>query len=226
MLPFYMVSGLLRVVFRAAVCSLIVGLIASSVRADELFTPPWRFTPMSTYQTWSFPNAASRAPDLMFNNARGPEGFETPRFDAGGGWEAAILQRNNVRVLGDGDTIAFFIPNFEDAALSKEIWFQFTWLDTMSPKITLGTSRAGIRQELLETRDSSLVDRWNHTLIRWSLAECPELEEIRLTAQGGILFLDQASVDTLCTPEPSMMALSAMSIAGLLWYRRTFQQCT
>jgi hypothetical protein len=214
--PLHMVGALLNVRYGVALCGLIIGLIPRPVSADEIFVPPWRFSPMSTYQTWTFPNAMQRAPDRMFNNARGPTGFETPKFEAGGGWEATALGRDGVWALGDGDSISFFIPNFEDLA-SKEIWFQFTWHDTL-PKVSLGTSRAGINQTLLGRNDIRLVDGWGYTLIGWSLDECPELEEIRITAQN-ILFIDQVSVDTLCTPEPSMVAQFAVGIAGLLWLR-------
>jgi hypothetical protein len=97
--PLHMVGALLNVRYGAALCGLIIGLIPRLVSADEIFVPPWRFSPMSTYQTWTFPNATQRAPDRMFNNARGPTGFETPKFEAGGGWEATALGRDGVWAL-------------------------------------------------------------------------------------------------------------------------------
>jgi len=158
----------------------------------------------------------------MFNNAQGPKNFETPRFEAGGAWEETAFGRNGLWALGDGATISFFIPNFEEL-VRKEILFQFTWIDT-APKVSLITSRAGIKQTLVQKIDIPLVDDWNFTAILWRLEECPELEQIQITA-GSILFIDQVSVDTLCMPEPSMFALIAIGIAGLVWLRlRTFKE--
>jgi hypothetical protein len=192
----------MRVKLLVLVCVAVAGVVAAV--ADDLYPPPWRGQPGSTWAEWEFstPNP-NPAPDFGFN----PYGTPTTQVYPGVGqqWWSELNGRFGVWPLsGEG---WFTIPNRPEPLPYKDIYIQLTWepqapgnrplIEVTAPQSVPGTLVSEI----------PLNGLWKHSIYTIRLYPNPAWETILVT--GGI-DMDQLVIDTICIPEPATVGLLAL----------------
>lgn len=204
---------------KLVVVSLALALLGSTVvYADDLFPPPWRGHPRSTFALWEFnypgdPTAPGYYPfpDQWYN----PFGPPTVNVYPGPGMEWLPEYQGHQGVWPLSGEMTFFLPNFPDPYLEKRIWLQVTFqnqagggggfVDTNPPMDSFET------QQFLD-----LGDGWYHQTIEIVIRPNPEFEFLFLY---GDINVDQVVIDTICIPEPASLGLLAL-LAPLALRRR------
>lgn len=189
-------------------------LIAASVRADDIYPPPWqRGATNTTFQDWTFSTSANpSAPDNVYN----PNGTPQATISGTGNtWYQFYDNHNGVWVLGGpSSSMDLGIPNTPfDTNRTKEVWTQITW----EPN---GTNAApvvmvnGIASAPFTTYSEG-NGGWFQSVYDTTLASNPQYEDVIVT---GSYYLGEVVVDTICIPEPSSLALLALGSISLLLY--------
>jgi PEP-CTERM motif len=198
--------------------AVLFGSSVASVKADDLYPPPWqRGQPNTTYQSWDFGTAANPVvADAPYFN---PNGTPTATINgASAVWSPYYDNHVGVWTLGAGDSIDFFIPNTPaDNTRTKDIWTQITWQtdNNGSPVVTVD----GVASTL-EFSVPVGTGRWTQNVYLTTLQFNPSQEDVVVSGSlpGTTFDLGQAVIDTECVPEPSSLALLALGGISLLSY--------
>lgn len=190
-------------------------LIAASVRADDIYPPPWqRGATNTTWQDWTFSTSNNPStPDQGFFNPNG-----TPYSTitgTGNVWSAFYDNHQGVWTLsGANSSMDLGIPNTPyDATRIKNIWTQITWepdADQDTPVVMVN----GIAVTAFTTYPVG-NGNWKQSVYETTLVPNPQYEDVAIT---GSYYLGEVVVDTICVPEPSSLALLAMGSISLLLY--------
>jgi hypothetical protein len=199
-------------------------------QADDLYPPPWRGDPGSTFQQWTFDDGDNPAIPELSDNPYG-----TPTATMGGPLANWFDQNGFPRqgLWGDLDSIDLWIPNQPEPNLYKEIWVQVTYMkiefdpfyySTPTVEVPDATYLGGA-DEFLEYNNPAYPElgEWRLQLSQWRLDENPPDETIFLSWPpfGGEWprgTVDQIVVDTICIPEPAALVL--FTLGGFLLARR------
>jgi hypothetical protein len=205
--------------FLTCICvPLVFGCLVASVRADDLYPPPWasqRGQPNTTYQNWTFSTDANpSAPDEGLYNPNG-----TPMATItgiGNTWYQFYDGENGVWVLsGDDSSMDLGIPNTPvDYAGQKYVWTQISWEPSYNGEAAPVVVVNGIQSAPVTTFATG-SGNWFQSVYATTLAYNPNYEDVIIT---GNYYLAETVVDTMCVPEPSSLALLAVGAIGLLSY--------
>lgn len=197
---------------KKVIVALLLVFAVQVVMADDLFPPPWRGHPGSTWAVWEYstPNP-NPLPDLGFN----PYGVPSTQIYPGVGqnWWAELDGRQGVWPLSG--EIWIDIPNRPEPNPWKDIYIQLTW-EPQAPGNTpfvLTTAPQQVNGTLVQ--QIPLDGLWMHSIYTIRLEPNPALETILIT--GGIN-VDEVVIDTICIPEP--MTLGLLAIGGVFAMRR------
>jgi len=203
-------QSIARVLATAAVC----GIAASSAGADDLIQPPWRGSDGTTYEQWTFDDAANPATPEIMDNPYGSALATIVKMEHSDGWYANVLGRDGV--WGDLESMTLDIDNREDPLAYKEIWIQITYYlaPNNEPTVTVpGALYLGGETRQLEPY---IPGSWYLQQSKWRIEPNPDHEVIEITTGPMGMTIDQIVVDTICTPEPATMGLFALAGLGLL----------
>jgi hypothetical protein len=204
-----------RYVLACLTVAAVFGCWVFSVRADDIYPPPWlRGQPNTTYQDWTFATGANPvAPDLgVFN----PYGNPTATI-YGATWSAFYDNHVGVWTFGFGtNSMNFHIPNAPVANPEKEVWTQITWQSVYgdSPFVSVGGRAASL---VLSTPVGN--GSWLQNVYETVLPFNPTSEDVIIAGFSPMNF-GQVVIDTICIPEPSSLALWAVGAAALMVFRR------
>lgn len=194
---------------------LLVGVVAPAL-AEDLYPPPWRGDPRSTYQRWEFGDAnLNPLPDESLSPFTPLPAEVTPAGD----WLDYWQSHNGVWPLSG--EIVIPIHNFPEPLPEKRIWVQITWnpQPTFQDVLVEGWTDPGVLAgaEVVNTIDLGEQYPWTHTTFEIILQPNPEIEYIRI---DGDIWIDEVVIDTICIPEPGTMALLGLGVFGLIRKRR------
>ena len=202
----------MRVISRAIATLVLLSVLSSFARADDLFPPTWRGQPGTTFAQWEYltPNP-SPAPDITFN----PWGIAATRVYPGVGqnWMSQFDGRDGVWPLSG--EIWVDVPNRPVTSPYKDIQVQLTWSAQAPGNVptVLTTLPQTVPGTLVQT--TPLGGSWMHSVYTMHLEPNPDWEQILIT--GGIN-VDELVIDTICIPEPSSLML--LGLAATLMLRR------
>ncbi len=191
---------------------------AVAAMADDLYPPPWRGEPGSSWAEWKFlTNNQNPLPDNGFFPYGTPETSVYP--GVGQVWWEECNGREGVWPLSGEIWINF--PNRPFEGGYKEIYIQLTW-EPQAPNnrpFVSTTQPQEVNATLVS--ETSLGGLWMHSIYTIYLEPNPQWEQILIT--GGI-DVDQLVIDTRCVPEPSSILALASGVAGLFGFalRRRF----
>jgi hypothetical protein len=199
----------------------VLALAASSLYADDLTPPPWRFNPGTTVQHWDFSGGPlGGAPDAPpFNN---PYGTPIMVPTTGTNWLPALMGRNHVWDI-TGGSLQFDIPNTGNSAHIKNLQIQVTYL-ALAPGVTPGltvSGPSGLFTPVGGPSTISLGGGWFHETSLWTIGVCPPFERIALFPglAGVQFFVDQVVIDTQCIV-PTPASASLLALGGFCAFRR------
>jgi hypothetical protein len=190
--------------------AVVFGCSVASVRADDLYQPPWeRGDTNTTYQSWTFGTIDNpAAPDTVFNLYGAP----TATIN-GGTWASFYDNHVGVWTLGSTNSIDLYIPNTPaDPTRTKDVWTQITWQSSLggSPVVTVNGIVSTLEFSVLAGNGS-----WMQSVFMATLPFNPAAEDVVVT---GTMAVGEVVIDTQCIPEPSSLALLAMGAISLLSY--------
>jgi hypothetical protein len=199
--------------------AVVFGSSVASVRAEDIFTPPWvRDTAGTTWEAWTFSTDANpSAPDEGYFNLYG-----TPQATINAGtsqWSANYSGHIGVWTLGASDSINFGVPNTPlDETKTKTVWTQLFWQSDNNgiPVVMVN----GVASTFVESQ--SEPGGWIAAAYENVLPYNPAYEDVVVTGSlpGTTFDLGEVFIDTQCVPEPSSLALLAMSAISLLYASR------
>lgn len=199
--------------------AVMVGCWLTSVKADDIFPPPWqRGTPNTTYQGWTWPTAENPAPpdEGYYNNYGVPISTVT-----GGSWTEFLNNHVGVWTLtNSGSLISFNIPNTTNANPVKDVWTQVTWLGGVSnetPVVSVVVNGHQYASSLVESQTEG-TGSWIDSAYETVLPFNPTNEIVDVTGSLPGLNVGEVVIDTQCIPEPSSLALLALGSLSLLPY--------
>jgi hypothetical protein len=197
--------------------AVVFGCSVASVKADDLFTPPWtRNTPGTTWEAWTFTTSANpSAPDEGSFNLYG-----TPQATINAGtsqWSPLYNGHIGVWTLGASDSIDFGIPNTPlDPTKYKIVWTQLFWQpDNNGTPVVMVNGVAGTLVQSQAEPGGWIAGAYQNVL-----PQNPAFEDVLITGSlpGTTFDLGEVFIDTICVPEPSSLALLAMGALSLLPY--------
>ncbi len=195
--------------------AVVFGSSVASVKADDLYPPPWtRGGPGTTYQAWDF---AAIANPVVADTYYNPYGTPTATIN-GGSWSYFYDNHIGVWTLGANDSIDFYVPNTPyDPYYTKEVWTQVTWQPNAGPAPVV-TVDYGDEQSVVSTLQFTVAagsGDWLQSVYLADLPINPASEDVIVTETGDV---GQVVIDTICIPEPSSLALLALGGISLLSY--------
>jgi hypothetical protein len=194
---------------------ILFGCSVASVKADDLYPPPWtRGGPDTTYQAWDFATATDPVSADTFYN---PYGTPTATIN-GGSWLYFYDNHVGVWTLGPEDSIDLYIPNTPlDPYNTKEVWTQITWQPDAGPApvVTVDYGSGSSVVSTLQFTVAAGSGDWLQSVYLADLPYNPASEDVIVTETGDV---GQVVIDTICIPEPSSIALLALGGISLLSY--------
>ena len=195
--------------------AVVFGSSVASVKADDLYPPPWeRLSAGTTYQAWDF---AAITDPVVADTYYNPYGTPTATIN-GGTW--AFLYDNHIGIwtLGSKDSIDLYIPNTPlNFDTYKEVWTQVTWQPDAGPAPVVTVdygSGSSVVSTLQFTAPAGSGD-WLQSVYLADLPYNPTSEDVIVMETGDV---GQIVIDTICIPEPSSLALLALGGISLLSY--------
>lgn len=196
-----------------------VSLGATCAYGDDLYPPPWRGLPGTTYQLWTFPNSApAPLPDVAYNQYGVPSAQVWP--GTGQVWWDVWGGRQGVWPLSGA--IELYIPNRPFEGAYKDIWIQLTWAKQAFASVPILSTMPQGSVELLRQVDIGPTNEpppaganWWHSTYNIRIYPNPSFETIRI---DGTIMVDQIVVDTICIPEPGSLAAMLTGLAGVIGF--------
>ena len=177
-----------RSILASVTVAFVLGGWVASVKADDLFSPPWlRFEPDTTYQAWDFETIA---------NPTGPTGYSYNLY----GTPSAVINGGVWSQTYDGHVGIWTLDPSNSAA------------NQPAPVVMVN----GVASGPITTTQVGNTS-WLLSVYVTHLPFNPSSEEIIIT-DVGTYDLGQVVVDTQCVPEPSSLALLALGAMSLLSY--------
>jgi hypothetical protein len=206
-----------RCILACLTVAVVLGCWVSSVRADDIYPPPWlRGSPNTTYQDWTFATSANPVtPDLGLYN---PYGMPTGTI-VSGVWHNFYDNHVGVWTLASSASMDFHVPNTPyDPTRFKEVWTQITWQSGNggSPFVTVD----GVAAQLILSAPVG-NGGWMQNVYESVLWPNPSWEDVIIR---GNIDVGQVVIDTQCIPEPSSLALLAVGAVSLLYTSRKRSQ--
>jgi len=211
---------------RRVMSMLVVLLLAVPALAEDLYPPPWRGQPGTTFQHWMFSQPGSPPgtywPELVNNPFGTPSIVDPwePRPPYGWFSEWAGMQG----VLVPYWELTTEIMNYPEPLPWKDIYVQVTWYDGIGPGgwdcIQPMPYYCGTYQ-FTEVSTTPLFGDWYHSVFTYRVEPNPPWECIEFWPYPdpyGYIAVDQIVIDTWCVPEPASLLL--MAVAGVLVRRR------
>jgi hypothetical protein len=188
--------------------------------AHTLIDPPWASADGTTFQEWTFDDGDNPASPEVVRNDYGEAAALITAGDMGAGWMESLFgfgSQTGFWDLGSAGTMVFDIDNRPEALPYKEIWVQVTYFLDLSAAPTVEIPGA----TLLDTQTVVVEDvgmgGWFLDQSSWRIEPNPPHEQIVLTSDlmwGSVI--DQVAIHTICVPEPTSIALLALSGIALL----------
>lgn len=206
----------MRAVLAILVAVTIVATVAP-VQADDLYPPPWRNAPGTTFEKWEFstPDPVTN-PEPGFNN---PWGMPSAHAYPGTGQSWVDLWGGRQGMWPLSGTVEIEIPNRPEPWPYKDIWVQITWarqVESSTPVVwdmLSGMYGTVVRNVPLGPTGLPFPnDTWYHTTFNIHIEPNPASEIVKI---DGTLVLDEVVIDTICIPEPTSLALLALSVLTL-----------
>lgn len=201
-----------RITVGAGIAFILIGALSSRVLADDLNPPPWlRYQPGTTFQQWEFLTpSANPLPDLVYNPYGMPELTAIP--GALQTWQAEWDGRQGVWPLSG--TMLVGISNNPVSNPYKDVWIQLTWEpQAVGNRPTVWETISDVYGTVVS--EQSVGGNWLLTTYNIHLIPNPNFENVRI--DGGIM-VDELVIDTICIPEPGMLAL--FGLGGLVLFLR------
>jgi hypothetical protein len=216
----------------AVVFALVLMLVpAGAALADYADPPGWDANPYFTHQTWEFFTPAN---PLVAEENKNPYG--KPEFEQFGGvaYFEKFEGREGVWQFDDWSIVDFIVPNSENPALTKEVWFQATyWTDDggrISEDSWIFPNPVADAVTFGQGNFEDLGDGWYRETWMGAIFPQPALEDFSIFFDGGFdesgmpipanVYLDQVSIDTRCVPIPGAVLLLGSGLLGLVGVRR------
>ena len=176
--------------------------------ADDLFPPPWRGLPGSTWAQWEYSTPdPNPLPDAGFNP------YGVPQTQVYADYFPSLNGRQGVWSFSG--EIWVDIPNRPEPWPWKDIQIQLTWEEQASGErpFVVTTAPEAINGTLVQ--EIALEGLWKHSIYTIHLEPNPAWEQIKIS---GNIDVDQLVIDTICIPEPAALAL--LTLGGLILCRR------
>ena len=203
---------------------MVLGLFCVALEADDVFPPPWRGEPGTTWADWEFStDNPTPLPEQQFNPYGDSIAYVYPGFSQT--WQESWGGSQGVWPLSG--VVYIDIPNSSEPNPYKDIWVQLTWatqnqtpfgkeIPYVSENIT-GIQGLLVNEISLGPTNVQpsppLGDTWYESTYLIHIEPNPAQEVIKIS--GGIM-LDEVVIDTICAPEPAVWAMLLMASGGLL----------
>ena len=199
-----------------ALVVLLAGMLLLQNAGASIVVPPWRGAPGSTYQEWTFDTGDNPATPEISNNLEQSVAF----IDATGGflgfqpgWYPQFLGRPGVW-CGAEITLVLQIPNIPIPNEYKEIWVEMEFRGELMEPI-ISPYPGGVVTEL-GRNITNTVDGWRILNIGWKIVPNPFTEEMALNIHSNASNINYVSADTICIPEPTIIALLGLGVMAVI----------
>jgi hypothetical protein len=200
-----------------ALVVLLVGMLLLQNAGASIVAPLWRDKPGSTYQEWTFSKLDNpAAPEISHN-----PGSSVASINATGeflgfqpGWYPQFLGRTGVW-CGAEITLVMQIPNIPIPNEYKEIWVEMEFRGELTEPITVEPSPGGVVTELGRNIINT-VDGWRILNASWKIVPNPFTEEMTLHISSNASNVNYISADTICIPEPTIIALLGLGVMAVV----------
>lgn len=213
-----------RIAVAALLAAACLSVSASACLADDFAPPPWAPpgtpNPHAITAEWEFftdtnPLAPDGAlTDLTFGSGLAPGG-NYAFVDGPGGVIWGPGDGDGEWTFPMGGTIHIELDNVLDLEPVKHIWLQVT--HSTGASIGLDTLAGFNFAATGSSPDGPVVTPFDptHTLITWNMFPNPPWEEFNLIVFEDGASIDEVVLDTISIPEPSTLALCAVSLSAL-----------
>jgi hypothetical protein len=200
----------------AALVVPLVGMLLLQNAGASIVAPPWRDKPGSTYQEWTFNTGNNPAtPEISHN-----PGSSVASIDATGeflgfqpGWYPQFLGRTGVW-CGAEITLVLQVPNVPIPREYKEIWVEMEFRGELTEPI-ISPYPEGVVTELGHNITNT-VDGWRILNAGWKIVPNPFAEEMTLHIHSNASNVNYISADTICIPEPAIIALLGLGVMAVI----------